>query len=181
MKFLPYERLKISTTLSREEVLKRLENAIEPKQFFRYFGSGTKPYQGHVEGSQFEISRIIGYRNSFLPMIKGNVQREISGCSIYITMHPHIFIMVFMVLWLGGVGGFFVVFLSSIISLLSSGQGITDLSVLSAPAAMFILGYALFWGGFKFESIKSKNFFQELFEAREVEEFGITNPFGKAD
>jgi hypothetical protein len=44
---------------------------------------------------------------------------------------------------------------------------------------MFVLGYALFLGGFKFESIRSKNFFQELFEARDVEEIGITNPFEK--
>jgi hypothetical protein len=88
MKFLPYERLKINTTLSSAEVLKRLDIAVEPKRYFGLFRSGTKPYQGSVEGSHFEISRIIGYGNSFLPVIKGDVQSEISGCSVYITMRP---------------------------------------------------------------------------------------------
>jgi len=174
MKFLPYESLKISTALSSEVVLKQLDSVIEPKRHFRFFGSGSKPYQGSVEGSHFEISRIIGYGNSFLPMINGDVQREISGCSIYITMRPRIFATAFMIFWLGGVGLFFLVFLISIIS------GATDSSTLSFPATMFVLGYAMFLAGFKFESIKSKKFFQELLEARDVEEFGIANPFEKA-
>lgn len=174
MKFLPYERLKIITSLSVDEVLKRLNNSIEPKRYFRLLGSGTKPYQGSVEGSHFEVSRIIGYRNSFLPMIKGDLQSEISGCSVYITMHPKIFVTAFMIVWLGGVGFFFLTFLYSLAS--SS----TDPSIVLIPGGMFVFGYGLFLGGFKFESIKSRKFFRELFEAREVEEMGIANPFETA-
>jgi hypothetical protein len=179
MKFLPYERLKIITALSNEEVLERLDNVVEPKRYFRFFGSGTKPYQGSVEGSHFEVSRIIGYRNSFLPVIKGDVQSEISGCSVSITMHPHIFVTAFMIFWLGGVGFFFLSFLYSLVSSLTETHT-TDPSLALIPGGMFIFGCALFLGGFKFESIKSKKFFQELFEAREVEEMGIANPFEMA-
>jgi hypothetical protein len=102
MKFLPYEHLKIHTALNREVVLRRLDNVSEPKRYFRFFGSRTRPYEGRREDSHFQISRIIGYRNSFLPMINGDVQSEINGCSIDITMHPHIFVGVFMIVWLGG-------------------------------------------------------------------------------
>lgn len=174
MKFLPYEHLKISTALSREVVLKELDSVVEPKRYFRLFGSGSKPYQGSIKGSHFEISRIIGYGNSFLLMIKGDVESELSGCSIHITMRPRIFATAFMMFWLGGVGLFFLVFLIAMIS------GATNSSALSVPATMCVLGYAMFLGGFKFESSKSKKFFQELFEARDVEEFGIANPFEKA-
>ena len=176
MKFLPYERLKIITALSSKEALTRLENVVEPKRYFRLLGSGSKPYQGNVEGSHFEISRIIGYRNSFRPMIKGDAQGEISGCSVYITMHPHIFVTAFMIFWLGGVGFFFFTFLYSLVSSLTE-LHTTDHSLLLFPGGMFIFGYGKFLGGFKFESIKSKKFFRELFEAREVEEMGIANPF----
>src|SRR5919109_98213 len=136
MKFLPYERLQIHTALSSEEVLKRLENAIEPKRYFRLFGASTKPYQGKVEGSHFEMSRIIGYRNSFLPMIKGDVQSETSGCSVYLTMHPHIVVTVFMIFWLGAVGFFFFSFLFSHVSQLTQLHTI-DLSVAFIPGWMF--------------------------------------------
>jgi hypothetical protein len=179
MKFLPYERLKINTALSSEEVLKRLANVIEPKRYFRLFGSSTKSYQGNVDDSHFEISRITGYRNSFLPIIKGDVQSEISGCSVYITMHPHILVTAFMIFWLGGVGLFFLGFLYSLVSPLTQPHT-TDPSLLFIPAGMLVFGYAMFLGGFKFESIRSKNFFRELFEAREVEEMGIANPFERA-
>ena len=179
MKFLPYERLKINSALSSEEILKRLDNVIEPKRYFRLFGSGTKPYQGSVEGSHFEISRSIGYRNSFLPMIKGDVQSEMSGCSVYITMQPHILVIAFMIFWLGGVGVIFLGFLYSLVSPLTEPHT-TDPSLALIPGGMFVFGYALSLGGFKFESIKSKKFFRELFEAREVEEMGIANPFEMA-
>src|SRR5258708_30199100 len=130
MKFLTYERFKIRTVLSKQEVLKRLDNAIEPKRYFRFFGSREKHYEGKIDGSHFEVSRIIGYRNSFLPMIKGDVQSEISGCSISISMQPHILVIAFMIFWLGGVGGFFLVTLGSFIS---------SLAQTSAAAPLFLL------------------------------------------
>jgi hypothetical protein len=179
MKFLPYERLKIKTLLSNQEVLKRLDNAVEPKRYFRFFGAKDKPYEGKVEGTHFEVSRIIGYRNSFLPMIKGDVQTEMSSCSIYISMQPHVLVIAFMIFWLGGVGLFFLAILGSFILSLAQ-TGAADPSLLLFPGGMFAFGYALFLGGFKFESIKSKNYFQELFEANEVEEMGIANPFNTA-
>ena len=180
MKFLPYEHLKIITALGSEEVFKRLDNTIEPQRYFRLFGSGIKPYQGSVEGSHFEISRIIGYANGFLPVITGDVQSEVSGCSISITMCPSIPVTVFMMIWLGSVtlvflGTLYYTFISPL-----TGPHTTDPSPLLIPAGMFALGYALFLGGFKLESIPSKKFFQKLFEAREVEEMGIANSFEKA-
>ncbi|HET9907490.1 MAG TPA: hypothetical protein VFQ23_12635, partial [Anaerolineales bacterium] len=104
-------------------------------------------------------------------MIKGDVQSEISGCSVYITMHPHILVTVFMIFWLGFVGFFFLGFLYSLVSSFTEPHT-TDLTLLLIPGGMFFFGYAMLLGGFKVESIKSKKFFRDLFEAREVEEMG---------
>ena len=176
MKFLPYERLKIKTRLSADEARKRLNDAIEPKRFRRWSEANHKPYQGNVEGSYFEISRIIHYRNSFLPIIKGEIQPEMSGSSIHITMRPHGFVIAFMIFWLGGVGFFFFAMLVSFISSTTQ-SNIGDASSLLIPGGMFAFGYALLFGGFKFESIKSKEFLRDLLQAEEVEEMGIVNPF----
>jgi hypothetical protein len=179
MKFLPYEHLKIKSALSSQEVLKRLNNVIEPKRYLRLFGTREKPYEGKAEGEHFEVSRIIGYRNSFLPMINGDIQTDINGCTIYISMRPHILVIAFMVFWLGSVG---IGFLGSLISFIPLfGQNSTTHSSLILPlGGMFAFGYGILLGCFKFESIKSKDFFLDLLEAKEVEEMGFTNPFNIA-
>lgn len=175
MKFLPYEHFKIRTLLTKQEVLKRLDSVVEPKRSFHFFGSREKPYQGKIAGPHFEVSRIINYGNSFLPMIKGDVESEIIGSSVLISMQPHIFVIVFMPLWVGGMGVFFLV---TLISLLSSSLqvNITNPSLLRPLEAMFVFCVAALVA-FKFEAIKSKKFFEELFEAAEVEEMGFANPF----
>ena len=179
MKFLPYERIKIKTRLGADEACKRLAATIEPKRSFRRFEANHKTYQGNIEGYAFEISPIIHYRNSFLPIIKGEIQPEMSGSSVHITMRPHGFVIAFMILWLGGVGFFFFIMLASFISsMIQNNPG--DASVLLIPGGMFAFGYALLLGGFKFESIKSKRFFRDLFQAEEVEEMGIVKPVPSA-
>jgi hypothetical protein len=84
-----------------------------------------------------------------------------------------------MIFWLGFVGLFCLWFLYALISSFTDPLT-TGLFVALIPGGMFVFGYAMFLGGFKFESIKSKKFFRELFEAREVEEMGIANPFEMA-
>ncbi len=181
MMLIPYERLTIKTTLRAGDALQRLEDSVEPRRYFRWWGSGHKPYEGKVEGDRFTIARIIHYRNSFLPIIKGEIQSELGGCSIHITMYPHILVIAFMVLWLGGVGFAFLSFLGYFISSVqTSGQQPFSPAGLLLPAGMLAFGYVLFWGSFKFESVKSKAFFRELFQAEQVDELGITDLFRKA-
>ena len=193
MKFLPYEHLKIRTKLSTKEACEKLDGVveplnyvivppngvIEPKRFFGWFEVNQKPYEGNLEGSHFEVSRVIHYRNSFLPIIKGEIQPEMSGSSIDITMRPNGFVIAFMMLWLGFVGFFLLAIVGSLISSALQGN-LEDPSIVLAPGGMFVFGYTLFVGGFKFESSRSKEFFRELFQAEEVEEIGIANPFRAA-
>jgi len=168
MIFLPFERFTIKTYLNPEEVQQRLADVVEPKQWIRSpFSKNHLPYQGNINGNRFEISRIIHRRNSFLPVIKGEIKPDLGGSSVEITMHPHFFVIAFMVFWFGSV---FLILFGSVGALIAAlfqpnGDGMVSVGVLLAPLGFIAFGYLLVNGSFQFEAVKSKRFFQELFEA----------------
>ena len=163
MKYLPFENITYQTKLDSEEILKRINEIIEPKKTFRMTGifgsSDHKPYEGSVNGNSFSITRIIGYRNSFLPRIKGSIKKDFGKTVVNVKMRLHPFVLVFMFIWCGGVGLGFLAFLTS-----SLEKGTFEPAIL-IPLAMLLFGYGLTTGGFKYESIKSKKYLAELFEA----------------
>ena len=72
--FLPIENYTLTTNLKVEEASKRLSEKIGPKRTLKAFFWGnvtTRPYEGYLVSNAFEINRIIGYKNSFLPIISG--------------------------------------------------------------------------------------------------------------
>lgn len=162
MKYLPFENITYQTKLDSEEILNRIDKIIEPKKAFRgLFGNRNhKPYEGSINGKSFNITRIIGYKNSFLPRIKGSINQKRDGkTEINIKMRLHPFVLIFMFIWCGGVGLGFLVFLT-----ISIGKGTFDPAMLM-PLAMLLFGYGLTTGGFKYESIKSRKYLTKLFEA----------------
>ncbi|MEN7550522.1 hypothetical protein AAG747_21560 [Rapidithrix thailandica] len=78
-------------------------------------------------------------------------------------MRLHPLVMVFMLIWLGGVGMGCLAVLGSF----SKRHNFDSMSLI--PFGMLILGYVIVTGGFKYESIKSKKYFAELFEAENEE------------
>jgi hypothetical protein len=161
----PFERLTIETPLRPEEARQRVAEVIEPRRMFRFFSGNHKPYQGELNDYRFEVTRIIHYRNSFLPVIKGEIRPGLGGSVIDITMHPHIFVIVFMMIWFGIAGSiFFGMFCTVLVTIWESkGENIEGLLGLLLPMGFLMFGYLLVMGGFKFEAVKSKTFFQELF------------------
>lgn len=167
MNLLPYHHLTINTPLTPAQVHQKLNEVIEPKKLLRSrFSKDHKAYQGTLKDNKFEVSRIINYRNSFLPLISGKIEPDLGGSVINITMKPHIFVIIFMLIWLSTTGGFFL--LSIIAFLLGSGfaeiTGPAPWMAIVGPAFMFIFGYALFTGGFRFEANSSIKFFETLFK-----------------
>lgn len=169
MKYLPFENITYRTKLEREEIYKRINEVIEPKKNFRmsgFLGSRNhKPYEGSVNDNSFSITRIIGYSNSFLPRINGTIEKDFNGNKVNVRMRLHVFVFIFILIWFGIVG-------IACIAVLALGfkfgsQNFEPMS--SIPFSMMIFGYALVIGGFKYESIKSKKFLAQLFEA-EIEE-----------
>ncbi|RYY70846.1 MAG: hypothetical protein EOO13_05180 [Chitinophagaceae bacterium] len=104
---LPFEHFVITTKLSREEVVKRIGEIIEPNRSFSFknLQSGfSKPYSGRITGGAFRMSRNINYRNSFLPVITGQVIVNANKTQVSIRMKPHSIVLAFIILWLGMVG-----------------------------------------------------------------------------
>ena len=165
MKYLPFENIKYKSRLNSQEILKKISEIIEPKKTFRMSGiSGSnnhKPYEGNIIGNSFNISRLISYRNSFLPRIKGIIEKDFNGTKVNVKMRVNTFVIIFMFIWFGGVG---VGCLAVLVSGFKFGsQNFEPMTLI--PFGMLIFGYALVTGGFKYESIKSKKYLAELFEA----------------
>lgn len=94
-KYLPFENYVMTSKLSVEEVKRRLADNIEPKKSLRLsvFNRGTnKPYEGEILGDTFTISRIINYRNSFLPVITGHISTFLGTTQINVKMRPMTFV-----------------------------------------------------------------------------------------
>ena len=165
MKYLPFENITYQTKLETEEILNRINEIIEPQKTFRMTGifgcSDHKPYEGNINGNTFNMTRIIRYRNSFLPRIKGGIVKDFGRTKVNVKMRVHTLVIVFMLIWLGGVGIGCIAVLAS--GFKFGGQNFEPMTLI--PFGMLIFGYALVTGGFKYESLKSKKYLAELFEA----------------
>ncbi|QJB31310.1 hypothetical protein HF324_07995 [Chitinophaga oryzae] len=171
MKFLPIERYTLLTKLSREEIKARLEANVEPKSTRLQVRIGwskprtTKPYQGAVSTNGFYISRIINYRNSFLPEIRGEVSHEIVHTAVKIDMQVSWFVRVFMLFWFGAVVAGLVLCVGAIINGSRAGDKFDPF--LLVPFPMLIFGYLLVRLSFQYEVNKSKKFLRDLLQGWE--------------
>ena len=151
MKIIPYEKFKIESNLSVAEVLWRIKQRTGKKEFFNF--SPSHPFSGHVNEREFEITKNISYRNSFLPVIEGKVEQISTGTRVTISMRLHFAVMCFMFIWFSGVS-------VGCIAVL------THLDRFSMPMlipfGMLVFGVALVSGGFWFEASKQKAMLIEL-------------------
>ncbi len=178
MNILPYENLTYKTHLSKDEILKRVRNETEPKQWIRMtgvFSSGNhKAYEGVVNENSFKISRIIGYRNSFLPRIEGKIEENKESTLIHIKMRLHTFVIVFLAIWLSFM---FVatLFLIPIFRQEMENQSIFNLASFT-PFLMILIISVVTVLAFHYEGNKSKKFFENLFEAERLEKINKKIP-----
>jgi hypothetical protein len=168
--FLPFDNFKLLTKLSATEVQQRIESITELKNGYNFSfpGNRNRPYEGKLMDRSFEISRIINYRNSFLPTIKGHISTNLGRTELTIRMRPVVFVFVFMTFWLGAVG---LVCLGTIIFVIMNFKqllegGLSPFALI--PFGMFAFGYALLTIAYKSESKKSKAFLEQLLEAEDV-------------
>jgi hypothetical protein len=167
--FLPFDNFKLQTKLTVAEVQSRLSNSIEPKKNFRFSFNNkrTKPYEGEVIGTSFKINRIINYRNSFLPVIIGEISSRLDKTEISVRMRPVIAVLIFMSFWLGVVGlvclGILIAAIAQFIQLLQHGFS----PMILIPFIMFAFGYTLITFGYRIEAQKSKDFLKTLLEAEQ--------------
>lgn len=160
MILLPYENITYRSQLEPETIAIRLQQFTEPEKYFRFFWDKSKSYEGVIENSHFKISRIIFYQNSFLPIIRGKVERKMNSTVIEVKMKMKFLVIALIILvWLIGFGIF--IKLDSIIILKDELKTFSFL----LPAIIFFFAYLLPMIAFKIESRIAKKFLKKQFEA----------------
>ena len=157
MAVLPYRKIELYSPLPAEAVALALGNAVEPKRWLR-FGAGSRPFEGAVTQSSFDIRRIISYRNSFVPQIRGTIAPEGGGSRISITMQLHLAVAIFMTLWLSAV------FLAVIASAPAVLSGRAELATALVPLGMFLFGSILTVASFSIEARKAERLLASLLD-----------------
>lgn len=169
-KLLPFEKLVYQSSLSKEQLITHLQNEIEAEKSFGFGAqnnSYSKPYIGKIYLNRFEIKKVVSYRNSFLPVIKGEIREGLSGSKITIKMGLADFVKVFMIIWFAAVSLGCIGVLYSLIftDTISSDAGFFTF----IPFAMLLFGIVMVSFGFKTESQKSIKDLEEILKAKVIE------------
>ena len=163
-KILPFEKLKLETSLSKDEILKRLadniESGIASRNWFTGSSSSSKYFEGNLYENGFRISRIITGRNSFLPEIHGKIEELRFGVTLELTLRMNVIAIIISTLWFAGV---FVACISMIgVYLSSSSEGDSSAFI---PFVMLIFGGVIVVGSFKYQSIAARKYLMQILEA----------------
>jgi hypothetical protein len=84
-RIIPSLDLELHSALSAQAASEALASHVEAKKWLRWGGSSC-PFEGVVDGGSFDIQRVIHYRNSALPQIRGQIDEQPTGCSISIRI-----------------------------------------------------------------------------------------------
>lgn len=166
MQLLPYDTFTIQSQEPLSDVIKRLEAHIEAPKAVRWsFSRNHAPYQGTLSNAGFEITRVIHYRNSFLPNIQGRFESLPGGTVIRVTMRLHPFVTGFLFLW-------YLVWYSGTIPIFLAGGFSGDVpfeawQFLGLPIVLLLI----FWCAFWYEANRSR---QELVKIILGESLGAT-------
>ncbi len=118
--------------------------------------SGERDFRGRrLDNLHFEISRVLGYKNSFGPVISVAVEpRAEGGALVAVTMRLRVVVALFSVVWMTGAT------LGGVASLVVAIRG--------EPKALLglvlpLAGALLIGGGFGFEAARAEKLLREMF------------------
>ncbi|HPE31203.1 MAG TPA: hypothetical protein PLV61_08415 [Parvularculaceae bacterium] len=124
---------------------------------------------GTASQSGFKIQRVIGYRNSFLPVIVGRFGPRHDGTRIDVVQRLHYVVATFMLFWFSSVIAFLGLVLFGVGVNGATGEAGLLAGVL-LPLFMLIFGWALVTGGFWLGARHTKEDLRLLFDARDLPE-----------
>lgn len=148
MKILPWRTLQLPTALAPSEAATLFAESVGEGRTFR----GERGDELH-----FEVTRIIDYRNSFLPVIRIAFEpREGGGALVHVRMRLHIAIAIFGAVWMTG---------ATLGGLVSISAGFTKGEPKLAAFGMVfpLAGAAMFCGGFGYEAARAERLLRETF------------------
>jgi hypothetical protein len=160
MNILPYRKLTYNSPLSENEIRNRLNCLTRAANAFRvkyYPNIKTSDYEGDIYEHAFFVTRLISYRNSFLPAISGKMTPHAAGTTVSVTMKLNIVAIVFGCIWFGGL------FLFLITAMLS---GHFFIGSLGLPLLMMLFGAILFAVPFAIEASIAQKDLARIFECQ---------------
>ncbi|MNK22893.1 hypothetical protein D3C87_411750 [compost metagenome] len=159
MKLFLSEKLTLHTSLSRTEALKKLRDNIGSPGTFLERIEDNRSFEGTITDNSFAIKRIINYKNSFLPIIKGEFSEMANGTKISLVMKPDPNIIKFMMLWLAGV--FLGIIVLLFVGFTKEGSHYAALF----PCGILAMGIGIITVCFNTERAKAKTKLIEILEA----------------
>jgi hypothetical protein len=162
MRLLPQRTFTIETALSPAEAQARLRAGVEANRWLSR-SHDHLPFSGVVDGTRFELRRIIHHRNSFVPKVRGLIEPAASGSRLVGTMRVHGGVAAFMAVWFVGVG---VACLAVLLGLLTGG-GFERQALI--PFGMLVVGIAAVFVGFVPEARRALRELAYLVDASSVE------------
>lgn len=153
MKLIPYHQFEIMAALSRTDALAAIASRLEERKWFRVTAMGAandERFDGSVTGNRFEFTRIMGYRNSFAPVVEGEVHDGGRFSRVVVTMRPSVIVFVFLPV-------FALIFFAAFFAI----EGGAFWPALLAP----VLIYAGVLGGFWFEANKIEQTLRRILKA----------------
>jgi len=93
MNFMPWEDIEYKTNLTKDEIINRINAAVEPKglfgsHFIKKYDYG-RPFAGEIYENGFKISRITIFGSSFKQIIVGNIIEDKEQNIIKIKIRNH--------------------------------------------------------------------------------------------
>ncbi len=157
MSLLPYRSLSIHTELTPAEVTARLSEDVTQQRRLFTMQTPAAPYRGVVSADRFELVRQITYRNSFLPVVRGEITSTPNGSRVDVHMRLMHIVFAFMAVWFGGV----VVGCITVLPALLTGF---ELAML-APYVMLVLGTLFVSSFFGLEAQRAESFLRSKLAA----------------
>lgn len=148
-------RFEIQSVLSTAAALEALKAHVEPRRMFRMnfpSSANDKRFQGAVDGANFNITRVIGYRNSFLPQVTGTVRA--AGSRSVVDVEMKLFAPVLILV---------VVIAAMLLLIIGAVAFEGDLAALASLLIMPPLAYGLVLWAFWFEAEKQERALREIF------------------
>lgn len=94
MKLIPFERLRIETQLTKDQVKERLKKRLGKNRVNNFERPEPKYFFGRLTGDKFEIHPILEHkRNSWKPFLFGTINENRTGTIVTVTMRPNLVIL----------------------------------------------------------------------------------------
>ncbi len=152
---LPYLEHTIITTKSPQEIHDIMQSVTSEKG--EWFSKPSGEFMGKIGPYDFKIMRIINYRNSFLPVIKGAIKKGEGAYMVALKMQLHPLTYALLVYWFGFTG---LLLLIGILSLFISMP--TDRTIFLWTGGFIAWGQFISRGGFFSQAKKDIQRLEEL-------------------